>query len=303
MNLFKVSILSFLMWLLVSDVVFASMSSANYEIRFDEVAIGGDNEAESASFQLRDAIGGTAPGLLSGDTYSINGQYRAGIYDEVATFRVFIQDKASQVGAVSFAGLQVQVTNATGFFVGQMIVVVQDEGQNQKTAVGRVAEVDNTDLTVDFWTSIGAPIVLDGVNDYVYRLNGSAVALGVLDPAYVSTGVVAWEVNADIDNGHSVYVFENQELRTPTSTIPDVNDGLVNAGSSEYGGRSSDTTLASSTFDTQDTAITNTYKLVGSRSETAFKSRDFLLLKAAVASSQPGGSYGHTLSFVYVGGY
>jgi hypothetical protein len=77
----------------------------------------------------------------------------------------------------------------------------------------------------------------------------------------------------------------------------------VTAGSSEYGGRSSDATLASSTFDTQDTAFTTDPALVASVDAHPFLSIGFVTLKASVSGSQAGGSYSQTLTAIFVGEY
>ena len=109
---------------------------------------------------------------------------------------------------------------------------------------------------------------------------------------------------ADVPTGYSVYVREDQDLQTAgADTINDVADGSVTSGSEEYGGRSSDTSLSSTTFDTADTAFTTTFQQVASRTGATLKARDFLTLKAAIATDTINGAYSQTLTVVFVGNY
>lgn len=283
--------------------VFAAMSSTNYEIRFDNVGSGGEDTSSSSSYQLRDTIGGTSSQGGSSTSYQANSGFRAGIFDPSVEYELFIQSSSTEVGASGLAGTTVTVSTTTGYSTEDMIAIVQDKGASQVTAIGKVAGLTATTLTVDFLTDAGVTPVIDGTNDYVYALNGSGVSLGVLSDTALSTAIVAWESNTDTDEGYSVYVIEDDDLKAGGDTIPDVTDGTVNVGSSEYGGRSSDTSLSLSTFDTEDSAITSALQQVGSRSSAEFQSRDFVTLKVAVSDTQQEGAYSHSLNFVYVGDY
>ena len=98
--------------------------------------------------------------------------------------------------------------------------------------------------------------------------------------------------------------MEDHDLQNADSVpIADVADGTVSVGAGEYGAISSDTSLASSTFDTADTAITSALQQVASRSDNSFSTRDFLTLKVAPVSGQASGTYTQTLSLIYVGDY
>jgi len=279
----------------------ANMSSTSYQILNDNIAAGGDETSSSASYQLRDTIGGhSGPGESA--SYQAELGYRYQIYDPVVAFSVNSQDMATQVAATSIASSSVDVTDSSGFSANDLIAVVQDEGVSQVSAIGRITSVAGNTLNVDAFSG-GSPVI-NGANDYVYVLNGSSVPLSGLTPSVVTTGIVAWEVNADVTNGYSVYVYEDQDLENGDGdTIDDVIDGTVSLGATEYGARSSDTSLTGSTFDTQDTAFTTTMQEIGSRSTFDFQSRDYVTLKAAVASSAIDGSYDHSLTFIFVGNY
>lgn len=288
--------------LLFPQMLFAAMTSTNYQIIWDNVGVGGENTASSTSYKLRDTVGGIA-GSSSSSSYQERSGFRAGIYDPVVDFSLFLENYSTQVAATSFSGTSVVVSNASGFAAGDKILVVQNEGENQVTAIGEVVTVVSTTVTVDAWTTTGGTPSIDGTSDYVYELSGSSIAFGTLSVATVATRVIAWEADADATGGYKVYVKEDGDFTTGTFTIPDVGDGTVSAGSSEYGARSSDASLTSSTFDTQDTGITTTLQEVGSRADNAIESRDFLTLRVAMDGSQDYGSYGQTLTVVFVGNY
>lgn len=286
--------------------VFSAMTSTNYQIQWDDINSGGDETASSSSYKLRDSVSTSSAVRSEGTNYDLDLGYRAGVYDRVANFQIFLQDRSSQVSATTVSSTVVTVTTTSSFSVGQMIALVQDEGEGQIDAIGKIISIDSglNQLTVDEWNygSGGMPSV-GGVDDYVYILNATSVSLGTLSDLITTTSIVAWEVSAEVSDGYSVYVYENQDLTNGTDTITDVSDGTVTSGSREYGGRSSDSTLSLSTFDSQDSAFTSSMLQVGSRSDVGFSTRDYLTLKASINGFESEGTYSHTLSLIYVGDY
>lgn len=286
------------------NVAFASMSSTNFQILWDSVSTGGSDTASSASYQLRDTIGQMTSGRQTSASYATAAGYRPGITDPIVQIAYHIEDRTTQVAATVLLGTTVTVTATTDYAVDDYIAVVQNEGASQVAAIGKVASLTLTTLTVDAWTTNGTSPTIDGTSDYVYALTGSAVSLGTLASTSVSTGIIAWEVTADVSQGYGVYVFDDGDLQAPGGlTFADVGDGLVSAGSTEYGGISTDTSLATSTFDTADSAFTTTPQLVASRASFAHTARDFLTVRAAISSSQSEGAYTELLTLVLVGDY
>ncbi len=281
----------------------ADMSSTNYLIQFDSVGVGGTDSASSASYSVRDTLE-FIDGVGTSTSYRVDQGYRAGIYDPVARFRVLVQDNASQVAVTSITSASVVVTTATGYEAGDSIAVIQNEGLAQVSAVGRITSVVGTTLNVDFFVYAGSLPVIDGISDYVYELAGSNISFSAMTPSVPTTGILAWEVDADVPTGYSVYVRESQDLQTPGGVVlNDVEDGAVTVGHEEYGATSSDQTLTDSTFDTEDTAFSIAFTKVASRSEATLLARDFLTLKVAAAETTINGLYYHTLTVVYVGNY
>lgn len=285
---------------------FAEMSSTNYLLQWDAVSVGGLDSQSSSGYQLRSTFDmGVSSDVLGSSSYRLDGGYRGGIFDPVSSFRLYVQDRASQVAAMAYSSTSVTVTSASGFSAGDRILVVQDEGPSQVAVMGKITSIAGTTLSVDAFSG-GSPFIDGSGGDYVYRMtsHGTSLPLGTPASSAVITGIIGWEATADVRTGYSVYLMEDGNLRTVGGDeIPDVADGIVSVGSSEYGARSSDATLASSSFDTQDTAITSSPQLVASQTSLSFFQRDFITLKLGVSSSQASGSYSQNLSLVFSGNY
>lgn len=298
---------AFFVMLFSTFSTFAAMTSSNYQILWDSVGVGGEDAATSSSYMLRDTVGGISGADGSSASYTLKNGYRSVVFDRTVDFRVLGMSRSYQVGATALVGTTVDVTTSTGYGTGSFIVVIQDEGGGQVSAVGKLVATSATSLTVDAWTTNGTMPTVDGVNDRVYLMtNAPTMELGTLSTSAVATAVVAWEVDADVQQGYSVYLMADHDLESTVSSsvvLTSVADGAVTAGSTEYGARSSDTSLALSTFDTQDTAITTSLQQVASRTDATLNARDFLTLKASVASGATSASYTQELTVLFVGDY
>ncbi|MEK7632956.1 MAG: hypothetical protein AAB473_04160 [Patescibacteria group bacterium] len=281
----------------------AAMTSTNYQIQWDELSSGG-GDASSSSYNIRDSTAGSAAGSRTTSlSYGIDQGFRAGVYDPVVDFVPYVQDRSTQVAATAFASNTVTVTTAAGFSVGDWIVIIQDEGASQVAAMGQISGISGSDITIRSSYSGNTPTI-DGTNDLVYRMSPTASnALGTLSSSVVTTQIVGWVASADVSQGFGVYAFVDGLLQSESATLAGVVDGSVTAGNSEYGARSSDASLATSTFDTEDTAFSTEPVLVGSTSISSFNSSGFLTLKAAISATQNGGSYAQTLTTIFVGDY
>lgn len=280
----------------------AQMNSTSYQIRWDAISTGASDTSGSASYVVRDSLDQSDGSRMSSTSYLLDQGYRAGVFDQVLTFDVFAEDMTAGRAATAFSGLTV-TASTSGLSVGQFIAVIQNQGSSQVEAIGKISSMTADTATVDSWKTSGTDPVIDGTNDYVYLLNGSTIALGQLSSGVVATSIVAFDVSVDDDGGYVVQILEDGELRFGLNTIDDIADGLVSAGSEEYGARSSDSTLSGSTFDTVDTAITSTYQDVASESFLTYNSRNFMTIKASYGSNTNAGSYAHTLTFIASGNF
>jgi hypothetical protein len=282
--------------------VSAEMSSANFKIRWDSVGVGGSNDSSSASYQVRDSLGNNSVGRSLSTSYTLASGFREGVFDQIITFDVLSQNNGSQVAATGLAGTTVTCATA-GFSVGDLVALVQDLGASQVSAVGRIVSIGAGNITVDELKDGGSAPVIDGTNDHVYRLSSSSISLGTLSATAVSTVIVGFDVSSEIDSGYVVQVYSDGNLRSGANDINNVADGTVTVGAEEYGGRSSDTALSGSTFDSQDTAFSTAYQDVADEPSVAFASRNFLTLKASMSGSTPNATYGQILSFIVSGNY
>lgn len=289
-----------------SNAALAAMTSTNYQILWDSVDAGGSNDSSSTSYKLHDSIENVA-GSGTSTNYSLKEGYRGGIYDRTVNFNVLSESRSYQVGATVLSGTTVTVSSTSSYSVGSYIAIIQDEGASQVAAMGKVTSLTSTTMTVDALNTGGSTPTIDGVNDVVYLLiPETSLSFGTLTTSTVSTILVGWEASADVSQGYGVYVMEDQDLTASGgsgSVLTDVSDGSVTAGATEYGARSSDTSLASSTFDTVDSAITTTPQQIASRGDNSLYTRDFLTLKASVATGATSAMYSQALTVIFVGDY
>ena len=296
------SIISILVGLFMwAGLAYAEMTSTNYQIQWDTIGQGGDDMSDSASYQLRDTIGNSAVGSSDSTNYSSAAGYRQGVFDQILTFEVYGQG-TSQKDATALTSTTI-TCDTSGISEGDFIALVQDEGESQVSAVGRVTTIGAGTITVDDLQDGGVVPTIDGVNDYVYLLNTTSVDLNELDPAEFSTTIIGFDVSADLQNGYVIQVYEDGNLRDGSDDIDDVSDGAVSLGAEEYGARSSDTSLSGSLFDTEDSAFMSSYLDVADESSTSFDSRNFLTLKASIDATTADGTYEHTLTFILSGNF
>ena len=285
-----------------APLVQAAMTSTNFEIRWDTIRTGGSDTASSGSYLLRDTAESTVSGSSSSSTYQLTEGYRAGIDDQIITFEVKTQNTSSGRAATALSGLTV-TASTSGLSVDDLIAVVQDLGSSQISAIGRIASLGAGTITVDVWKNGGTVPTVDGTNDYVYPLTSTSIAFGTLATSSVSTAIAAFEVTAANDNGYVVQIVEDGNLRSGSNDVSDVADGSVTSGSEEYGARSSDTSISSSTFDTDDTAITTTFTDVATESAAIFESRNFVTIKVAIDGTTSASAYSHIVSLVASGNF
>lgn len=280
----------------------AEMASDNFQIEWDSINLGGSDSSASASYILRDTLGNIGAGESESATYILRAGYRAGIFDEVISFEIFSQDNASVETADALAGTTV-TTNTGGFAVSDFIAVIENYGEDQVSAIGQITAIGVGTLTVDEWKNGGVAPVIDGNDDFVYKLEGTTADLSDLDSDEVSTVIVCFEITADIASGYSIQVFEDGDLRDGAANIDPVADGEVTAGNEEYGGRSSDITLNDSTFDTEDTAFAENFQEIADEDEEKFSDRNFMTLKASMADDSDDGDYTQILTFIASGNF
>lgn len=281
----------------IASVAYAEMSSINFIIRADSIDTGGDNTSSSASYILRDSVTQTAAGNSSSSSYNLRSGFRPEVFDQIVTLDVAVQNTSESTDVVSLSSTDITVSNDGYFSVGDLVVLVEDVTSTHLSAIGKVTAVAANVVTVDELVSSGTPSI-DGSDDVLYVASSSSLAYGTLSTTALTHRVVVWEVDSDIQNGFNIYVSEDGNLRNGENDIDDVSDGSVTAGTEEYGARSSDTSLANSTFDTEDTAITTTPQQIASVTGAAFDSKGLLDIKVAANELSVSGSYANNLYII-----
>lgn len=280
----------------------AQMSSTNFEIRWDTIGAGGDDGSSSASYILRDTTGNAAIGDSTSANYSLGAGYRQGVFDRFIEFSFFAQNNAVVQAATASAGNTITCTTA-GFSVGDMVGLIQDRGAGQVSAIGQIVSIGAGTITVDDLKDGGVAPAIDGTDDYVYQLEGVSADLGTFTATTIQTSLIGIEVSTDADGGYVVQVAADGALRDGPVNINAVADGAVSVGDEEYGGRSSDTTLAGSTFDSSDTAFTTSFQDVADTPSAVHEDRNFLTLKGSIVGGTDSGTYSQALTLIISGMY
>lgn len=306
MHLQYVSIFIVLSFIFVNLHVFA-MTSTNYQINWDSVNSGGDDISTSTNYQLHDTVGEQATGISSSTNYSVSAGYRVGEGEQAQlSFRIGTQEDATEVAYSAFnnAGLSVTVNSTSSFSVDDLIGVVENKGLSQIFAIGKILSIQGADIVVDQWDGLPGSLNASpsGGDDFVFRLNGNSINFGTLNSSLGNTSLTATRVTSDAQNGYTVYVSEDHDLRyTISDSIRGVTDGTVSLGSEEYGwrvfGSSATSTGSDYSFSTSTQAIQH------SDTVAATEERVGLEYKISIDNNTPAGNYSHLVYYTVTANY
>lgn len=298
--------LSILLFLLLWQPAF-TMSSVNYQINWDSINTGGDDFATSTNYQLNDTLGEFAVGTSTGELYAVKAGYRAAeAWPEALGLTLRAQETATQVtySAFSNVGKTVTVSSAGYLSVGDYIAVVENSGFSQLMAVGRVTNIATNVVTVDTWAGDNASMSasLSGGDDYVYRVGGAAVAFGTVAAGAQNVSTAMVSVSSTAVYGYSVYLQGDGLLRTGSTPIASVSDGVVSVGSEEYG---MEVTGPQAVGGGTDTAVTSSQRVIGQRASPATAPSDRLgmIFKLSTTAATTPGTYGQTIYYTLTANY
>lgn len=276
-----------------------AMSSTNFFINWDSINIGGNDFSSSTNYYLHDTLGEIATGRSSSTNWWIYAGYRQP--DEVTRylqFEISAQYNPSKIAYSTFddTNKQVTVTSVDGYSVGDYITVIEDMGASQLVAIGKITNIAGNVLTVDKWDGDNAVMLagpMVGGNDWVYRLAGNSVDLGLLRTTTVNTAVSRVETHTNARNGYTVSITENHDLSYGPYAINDIVDGAVSAGSEEYGIE----TVGDNASGTGDFLINSIGQSIQVSGSEADHERLGIIFKAAIDGNTEGGGLSHTVSF------
>jgi hypothetical protein len=277
----------------------SAMNSDNYQINWDSLNSGGEDTSSSTNYSIQDTLGGLATGKSSSDNYIMQSGYRLPEGEEsYILFDVDAQLNSSQIAYTIFdnGGTKVTVDNSAGYSIDDYIVVVENIGAEQKIAIGKISSIDSKDIFVDAWEGDNSEMSASsgGDDDYVYKLNGSALELGSLSYNTVETAVSFVNVSTSASNGYVVQYRENYNLRaSPSIEIADVSDSAVSAGNEEYGIE----TVGQDAQGTGDQAITDSLQNLANDAGAVVDRRTGVIYKTSITAGTTAGSYSHTVSY------
>ncbi len=283
----------------------AAMTSESYQVPWDAFSAGGEEQGSSASYRIDDSIGGLA-GSGESVSYSLNAGYRLG--DERA-LSFFAQMAPGNGTVAAYGSLDVTARTVTlsgvtlnPFAVGDYVVLTENPGLSQLTAVGRVTAVAGSLLTLDRLDGQAGSMSASPSVGRVTLAGGGNISLGELSVATggVASGVLA--VQATTPLGYTLYAQSTSPLISSTGhTFASVSDGAVTAGSEEYGMRTHGTRADLA----EDTAVTLTPTAVQSSdgATTLVGDRTAFLYKLALSASTPAGTYSQALFFTLTANY
>jgi len=284
-----------------------AMTSTNYQINWDSINSGGSDIGTSTNYSFRDTVGEQATGFSTSTNYTISAGYRTGDETGMAlSFQIGTIEDDTEQAYLSYntTTKQVVVSNGAAFLVNDFIAVIENKGLNQKISFGKIKTINVNTITVDRWdgdqNSVGG--TPSGGDDFVYRMNGYTIKFGQLSPTSAKTSMTGTRVSSDAQNGYTVYVSEDDDLRYGASThIHGVTDGQVTVGSEEYGWRvfgdkatntGSDLAFSTSTISIQhSTTKTTDYEGVG------------LVYKISIDNRTPAGEYSHIIQYTITPNY
>lgn len=312
--------------LLFPGIVFSEMTSTSYSIRNDSFVQAGGFMG-SDNYGLFANVGEVGAGATSSDSYQVNAGLIPGYFAEVVKFTIFGLDVATEVGALSYSDPTLTVTDASDFVEADQRSVYgalfENKGtDNEEVHLGFLSAASTVTDTVTFAedgniynsSTIGSSgtgpqvdgnIDVDGVNDYFYRFITPvpAQALGEVSSTLIASTAYMFHVESDDDLGYKIFA-SIPNARDDLLDYPGVADGHVSVGDAEWGGRSSDTSLSDTTFDTADTAITAIDQQIAQRSQGKLNDTDYFVVRvAASADDYAGESYAGNIRFTLVGGY
>ena len=164
--------------------------------------------------------------------------------------------------------------------------------------IGEIASEENSTST-NFRARIGfQALIPDDILNVT--LSGTDIDLGQLSTSDVKQGnlTITYSTNA---NGFTSTMSEDGNLRTSSGNdIDDVADGAVDAGTEEYGFRTSGTIA---TQNSADTSITSSAKNIAQASGPTPSDNITVTFKAAINGQTTGGTYSHVVTITTTGNF
>ena len=282
-----------------------AMTSASYQINWDDMSAGGGDFGTSANFITHDTLGDVAAGSGSSANFRLSAGYRLPETANILGYEVKARAASPSPTWSAFNGSdQVTVSSAAGFAVGDLVAITENQGLTQFIAIGRITTIGGNLITVDrFDGDTGSiSLVSAGGDDFVYRLSATSLALGAVTVATAAVGVVGTSVVTSVPTGYSLYVHGNHLLQNGVETIDEVLDGAVTIGSEEFG---ASVTGPGAINSGTDLGVTTTLRLVQTNGTATGGEGDKLgfTYKLTVSATTVPGAYTQNTYYTLVANY
>lgn len=294
----RVPFFAFFFFLLIAQTTFA-MTSTHYQIYWDSMNIGGDEQATSTHYRLQDTVGGLATGFSTSSRYLLSSGYRIDDLSDGIRFDVKASNADQRVvySAFSTSTKIVTVSDTSAFSQGDYAAIVEFVGLSQKSAVGKI--IDVTPTTIEFDDLIGdvaSMSVTPPDGSYVYLLNTDSLVFGTMTVDHAQTAMVVTSVSSTVAHGYEVALQASRLLQSGSHTISSVQDGAVSLGSEEYGVFVTGTRAL---VGSQDLPVTTTRFLIQANSAptSGVPERTLSTYKLSIDSNTPSGSYSQEIYY------
>jgi len=172
------------------------------------------------------------------------------------------------------------------------------ENYDLKDTIGEVGSglgtSESYDLNAGFRPQAKKPLLR-------FSISTNSVYLGTLSKASVSSGNVITTVSTNAFGGYTTSVVADGNLRMSLSDIiPDVVDGSVTAGSSEYG---ISTSGLDGLFNATDTSVTVVSKDVASNANSVDGVNTTINFKASISGNESPGLYSQKVTIICTGNF
>jgi|GEM_PF-2310237 len=301
-------------------VAMAVMSSANYQINYEEITSGG-GISNSDSYQELDSVGEIGSGLSASDEYKVGAGLNESIQSDL--MRVPTLENNNAYNSLDFTinrgddnpedaeyAIMIIENGSIEFYIQADDSIGSEMawqtytnwgGAGGGVVTGLRAETEYAikikarqgDFTETAW-SASTSATTSGLT-LTFDISKDGVSLGSLTPNIVSSDSYFLTVITNAEFGYLVTISEDGDLRNGLNVIDDVSDGVVDRGS-EYG---IGLTGADKSF-SDDQAITNDMAVMSNPGRLPDVTSNVVVVthKAVISQSMEAGEYRHKVSYV-----
>ena len=226
-----------------------------------------------------------------------------GVADQIITFTICTGDNGDLAGSET---VTIEIgTNATSSGTGANQIVNPSAGNDKKISIGGSSGADSGSLAVSIIADDSVTVSATVDPTFTFAIDSTTCELGTLSTGSVSDCTYTITTTTNAEDGYTITIIEDGNLRDGTPDIDDVGvDFVVDAGSEEYGASSND----SDTLDIITTSTNAASPITGTAQSIAQQAAgpvtaDAVIVThhASIAATTIAGSYSHIVTLVSTG--